>query len=280
MTSPTVWSDSLSPQNPKEPASKGEALEKYVRMQRTLVEAEALAHARASRSAYELGAATSPDDRGLRIKTGRSSMLHLPTQTNGQSREVTVLENGMVVEHVDVRKEDRDERQQRRREEKRARARKSSRGSAFDVASMYSTSPLPHTDSGLPLLPSRSSTSRPMSVLTSPADTLVTRGMQSNASVEALSMVSVGASPRRTRFFGARNLAPSFLSSDSIAASGMSGSMVDMQFVPFPMVSVAPLIRASLLALLCNLAASGCTILRLNWAIDTKQLTVGGIARR
>jgi hypothetical protein len=189
------------------------------------------------RSAYELGAATTQDDRGIRIKTLRSSMLHIPNQSSGHGREVTVLENGMVVEHLDVRKEDRDERQQRRRDEKRARARKSSRGSAFDVASMYSTSPLPHTDSGLPLISSRSSTSRPMSVATSPIDTL-TRGMQSNASVEALSMVSGGASPSRRRFFGARNLSPSFRSSDSLAFSGLSGSMVDMQFVPFPIVSL------------------------------------------
>jgi hypothetical protein len=223
-----------------------------------MVEAEALAHARAvlearqledrmrdayshlRRTAYELGVATSPDDRGIRIRTLRSSTPHLPNQTSGHSREVTVLENGMVVEHLDVRKEERDERHQRRREEKRARARKSSRGSAFDVSSMYSTSPMPHTDSGLPLIPSRSSTSRPMSVLTSPVDTL-TRGMQSNASVEALSMISAGASPnRRTRFFGARNLSPSFRSSDSLAASGMSGSMVDMQFVLFPGFPVVP----------------------------------------
>ena len=194
------------------------------------------AYSQLRRSAYELGAATSQDDRGIRIKTLRSSVPHLPGQTNGQGREVTVLENGMVVEHVDVRKEERDGRQQRRREEKRTRPRKSSRGSAFDVASMYSaTSPLPQTDSGLPLLPSLSS--RPMSVLTSPADT---RGMQSNTSVEALSMISAGASPRLTRFFGVRNLTPSFRSSDSLAgASGLSGSMVDMQFVSFPLVSVA-----------------------------------------
>ncbi|KAI9463562.1 hypothetical protein BJY52DRAFT_1115298 [Lactarius psammicola] len=231
--------------NPKGPASKNEALERYVKTQQTLVEAEALAHARAlqesrqledrmrdaysqlRRSAYELGVTTSSDDRGVRIKTTRSSMLPLPTQTTGHGREVTVLENGMIVEHVDVRKEEREERQHRRREEKRARARKSSRGSAIDVASMYSTmSPLPHTDSGVPLIPSRSSTSRPMSVLTAPMDT---RGLQSNASVEALSMISAGTSPnRRTRFFGARNLSPGLRSSDSLAPSGFSGSMVDM----------------------------------------------------
>ncbi|KAH8990583.1 hypothetical protein EDB92DRAFT_1798874 [Lactarius akahatsu] len=231
--------------NPKGPASKNEALDRYVKTQQTLVEAEALAHARAlqesrqledrmrdaysqlRRSAYELGVTTSSDDRGVRIKTTRSSMIPLPTQTTGHGREVTVLENGMIVEHVDVRKEEREERQQRRLEEKRARARKSSRGSAIDVASMYSTmSPLSYTDSGLPLLPSRSSTSRPMSVLTAPMDT---RGLQSNASVEALSMISAGTSPnRRTRFFGTRNLSPGLRSSDSLAPSGFSGSMVDM----------------------------------------------------
>ncbi|KAH9998435.1 hypothetical protein BJV74DRAFT_877135 [Russula compacta] len=237
--------------NPKESASKGGALEKYVKTQQTLVEAEALAHARAvqesrqledrmrdaysqlRRSAYELGSNTSPDDRGVRIKTLRSSMVPLPSQTNGHSRKVTMLENGMIVEHVDFRKEERDERHQRRREEKRARARKSSRGSAFDVASLYSTmSLLPHTDS--PLTPTRSSTSRPMSALTSPIDTF-TRGMQSNASVEALSMASGGASPnRRTRFFGVRNLSPAFRSSDSLAPSGFSGSMVDMHIALQP----------------------------------------------
>jgi hypothetical protein len=75
-----------------------------------------------------------------------------------------------------------------------------------------------------------------MSVATSPIDTF-TRGMQSNASIEALSMVSAGVSPnRRTRFFGVRNLSPSFRSSDSlIAPSGFSGSMVDMQCVLLPL---------------------------------------------
>ena len=189
------------------------------------------AYSQLRRSAYELGVTTSSDDRGVRIKTtGRSSMVPLPSQTTGHGREVTVLENGMIVEHVDVRKEEREERQHRRREEKRARARKSSRGSAIDVASMYSTmSPVPHADTGLPLLPSRSSTSRPMSVLTAPMDS---RGLQSNASVEALSMISAGTSPnRRTRFFGSRNLSPGLRSSDSLAPSGFSGSMVDMQCV-------------------------------------------------
>ncbi|KAI0305703.1 hypothetical protein B0F90DRAFT_1815286 [Multifurca ochricompacta] len=218
--------------NPKEPASKGEALEKYVKTQQTLVEAEALAHARAVQESRQLEDRMRDAYSQLRRSAYELGLqLHQMTasQANGHGREVTVLENGLIVEHVDVRKEEREERQQRRREEKRARARKSSRGSAIDVASMYSTmSPLPHTDSGVPLVPSRSSTSRPMSVLTAPMDTFA-RSMQSNASVEALSMVSAGASSgRRTRFFGVRNLSPGFRSSDSLAPSGFSGSMVDM----------------------------------------------------
>ena len=238
-------------------------------MQQNLVEAETLAHARAvlesrqledrlrdvysqlRRSAYELGT-TSPDDRGIRIRNPHSSMLPLPSQPNGHSREVTMLENGMVVEHLNVRKEERDDRQQRRREEKRARARKSSRGSAYDVSSMLSNmNPLPYTDSGLPPPQSRSSTSRPMSVLTSP-----TMGMQSNPSIEALSMISAGASPRRTRFFGVHNLSPSFRSSDSLAPSGFSGSMVDMQCVLSLLVLLFPPLSGCLAVLLCNLVAS------------------------
>jgi hypothetical protein len=212
------------------------------------------AYSQLRRSAYELGT-TSPDDRGVRVKT----LSMLPSQTTGHSREVTVLENGMVVEHLDARKEEREERQQRRREEKRSRGRKSSRGSAFDVASMLSTmSPLPHTDSSLPLLPSRSSTSRPISVLTSPTVDTFARGMQSNPSIEALSMVSAGASPnRRTRFFGVRNLTPSFRSSDSLAPSGFSGSMVDMQYVPSQLFPLFSPLSGCLTVLPCNLVASG-----------------------
>lgn len=238
-------------------------------MQQNLVEAENLAHARAvlesrqledrlrdvysqlRRSAYELGT-TSPVDRGVRIRNPHSSMLPLPSQAHGHNREVTMLENGMVVEHLNVRKEERDDRQQRRREEKRARARKSSRGSTYDVSSMLSNmSPLPHTDSSLPLIPLRPSNSRPMSVLTSP-----TVGMQSNPSIEALSMISAGASPRQTRFLGMQNLSPSFRSSDSLAPSGFSGSMVDMQCVLFILILLFSPLSGCLAVLLCKLAAS------------------------
>jgi hypothetical protein len=184
----------------------------------------------------------------------------------------------MIVEHVDVRKEEREGRQPRRREEKRARVRKSSRGSVIEVASVNSTtSPFPHTDSGFPFFGSRSSTSRPISVLTSPMEAFP-RGTQSNASLEALSMVSAGAaSPnRRTRFFGMRNLSTGFRSSDSLAPSGFSGSMVDMQCVPLYPCCLILANSFPLLASLCNIAANVRHILWLNRPIN---ITLGKIAR-
>ena len=39
------------------------------------------------------------------------------------SREVTLLENGMIVEHVDLRKAEKEERDKKRREEKREKSR-------------------------------------------------------------------------------------------------------------------------------------------------------------
>ncbi|KAI0066088.1 hypothetical protein BV25DRAFT_1500377 [Artomyces pyxidatus] len=238
--------------NPKESSSKRNALDQYIKSQRSLLEAEALAHARAMqesrqiddrmrdtysqlrRSAYDLGSAAAPidDTGGVRIKAIRASTVSNSTPVNAHSRDITLLENGMIVEHVDVRREEREERERRKREEKmRARARKSSRGSAIDVSSMYSsTSPLPHTDSGFHLgvsTNSRYSTSRPMSVLTAPMD-YRTPHAQSTASVEAQSMISSSSPNRRTRFFGMRNFSTGFRSSDSLAPSGFSGSMVDM----------------------------------------------------
>lgn len=109
------------------------------------------------RSAYDLGSSAAPVDDlgGVRIKPPRSSAIANGTAgANAHGREITLLENGMIVEHVDVKREEREERERKRREEKRerARARKSSRSSVFDVSSLYSAhSPVPHTDSGFHL---------------------------------------------------------------------------------------------------------------------------------
>ncbi|KAH9855098.1 hypothetical protein C2E23DRAFT_724550 [Lenzites betulinus] len=239
--------------NPKEPSSRQQTLDQYVKSQRHLLEAEALARARAlresrlldekmrdtfsqlRRSAYELGSSSQPtDDSGaLRIKSAGNAHAH--------AREVTLLENGMIVEHVDLRKEEKEERERRRKSEKRekrelSRARKSSRSSrsAADVASVYSMplqSPLPQMDSGFfsgarDSRHSQSFSPRPSSVLTGGADRPQTLlRAQSQASFSDMQSVGSASSPRRSRFFGFKNLSAAWLSRDSVAPSG---SMMDM----------------------------------------------------
>ncbi|KAH8828433.1 hypothetical protein DL96DRAFT_1669498 [Flagelloscypha sp. PMI_526] len=233
--------------NPREPTSKHKNLYTYVKSQRTLIEKEALAYAQAQqearnldsrmrdtyselrRSAYDLGNSAAPQDHtgGVRIK---------PPQANGtmpharsHSRDVTLLENGMIVEHVDVRREEREARERRRREEKRAR--KPSRSSTYgDVTSIISTnSVMPQTDSGVGLNPysrySQASLGRPMSVLTNGSRGDVIPRAYSQASFSDVHSLS-SASPRRSRFFG--NFGSGFRSQNSLAPSGFSGSMVDM----------------------------------------------------
>lgn len=228
-----------------------------MKAQRLLLEAEALAHARAlresrllddkmrdaysqlRRSAYELGSSAQPvdDTSGVRIKAPRSPSM--PTiATNGQSREVTLLENGMIVEHVDVRKEERDERERRRKEEKRerSRARKTSRSSrGADVMSVYSLQTPMNTDSGYfsgargDSRYSQSISQRPSSVMTGGAERPSTLlRVQSQASFSDLQSIAGAstASPRRSRFFGLKNLSTGWRSQDSLAPSG---SMIDMQ---------------------------------------------------
>ncbi|KDQ57623.1 hypothetical protein JAAARDRAFT_69719 [Jaapia argillacea MUCL 33604] len=238
--------------NPKEPTARQQTVSQYVKSQRMLVEAEVLAKAQAlqesrqmddkmrdaysqlRRSAYELGNSAAPDDDGvgIRIKTPRSTSLPSVGLIN-HPREVTLLENGMIVEHVDVRREEKEERERRRKEERRerSRARKSSRGSAIDVMSVYSAqSPLPHTDSGFHsgLKPSvrysQSSSARPNSVLTLDRPTIPRAYSQASFS----DVQSIGSASRRSRFFGLGSLSPGWRSQNSLAPSGMSGSMVDM----------------------------------------------------
>ncbi|KAG6832031.1 hypothetical protein H0H87_003012 [Tephrocybe sp. NHM501043] len=237
--------------NPREPASRQQTLRTYIKSQKTLLEAEALAHARAMqeakqldsrmrdtysqlrRSAYDLGSAGSPadDTGGLRIKppTSPTTPTH-NVHARSHSREVTLLENGMIVEHVDVRKEEREARERKKKEERRAR--KSSRGSVMDVTSIISTNSMgvAQTDGGFGLRPnSPYSPFRPISVLTAPVDRSpdLPRAYSQASFSDFHSLGS--ASPRRTRFFGFKNLSAGWRSQDSLTPSGIqSGSMVDM----------------------------------------------------
>ncbi|KAF5386048.1 hypothetical protein D9615_002541 [Tricholomella constricta] len=237
--------------NPREPASRQQTLRTYIKSQKMLLEAEALAHARAMqeakqldsrmrdtysqlrRSAYDLGNTASPadDTGGVRIKPPLSPSTPAHAHARSHSREITLLENGMIVEHVDVRKEEREARERKRKEERRAR--KSSRGSTMDVTSIISANSLgaPQTDGGLglrPYSPYSPSSARPTSVLTAPVDRPDLPRAYSQASFSDIHSMG-SASPRRTRFFGFKNLSAGWRSQDSLAPSAIqSGSMVDM----------------------------------------------------
>ncbi len=194
------------------------------------------------RSAYDSGATAAPmdDTGGVRIRPPRSpSTPSNPLHDRTHSREVTLLENGMIVEHVDVRKEEREARERRRKEERRAR--KSSRSSVIDMSSVMSTPSLPtHADSGVGLKPysrySQGSPARPMSVLTTPMDRPEFPRAQSQASFSDVHSLG-SSSPRRSRFFGFSNFKDGWASRDSLAPSAMmSGSMMDMQYVSCPLI--------------------------------------------
>jgi len=200
------------------------------------------------RSAYELGASNTNPGAITLDETGRIRPTTLPgshQRARSHSRDVTLLENGMIVEHVNVKKE---EREMRKREERRerSRARKSSRGSGHDLSSVYGSlhpSQLPTgTSSGTPAdynpraWRHSQSSLRPTSVLSSSmgekSPTLPRA--YSTTSFSDLHSITGSTSPnRRTRFFGnLRTLSPGgWGSRDSLAPSGISGSMMDMQYV-------------------------------------------------
>ena len=214
------------------------------------MEAEALAHTNAMheakqldnrmrdaysqlrRSAYDMGSSSSPADDlgGIRIKPPHSPTS--PTNnahTRSRSREITLLENGMIVEHVDVRKEEKEARERRRKEEKRAR--KTSRSSVMDASIISAQSNGALVESGLKPYSrySQASSTRPTSILTAPHDRPDLPGAYSQASFSDVHSLG-SSSPRRTRFFGIKHLSAGWRSQDSLAPSGVSGSMVDMQY--------------------------------------------------
>lgn len=183
------------------------------------------------RSAYDSGTATSPVDDlgGVRIKPPSSPAT--PVNHNraySYSREITLLENGMIIEHVDVKKEEKEAKERRKKVEKRAR--KSSKSSVMDVRSIISVqSTSQHVDGGLKLSSrySQAQYARPASVF-SPTDRPDIPRAYSQMSFSDVQSLS-SSSPRRTRFFAMKNLSTGWKSQDSLAPSGMSGSMIDMQ---------------------------------------------------
>ncbi|KAI5117106.1 hypothetical protein M0805_008225 [Coniferiporia weirii] len=281
--------------NPREPQARQQTMDLYIKTQTALLEAEALARARAlqesrllesklkdtydnlRRSTYDATpSGITGDESGMRLKASHASRRSasgpnpIPIgqivvdgaahNRQSQGREVTLLENGMIVEHVDVRKEEKERRREekRERERERSRARKSSRGSGgAEVVSMYSThSPLPHqTDSGFYTSASNGSgalrNERPMSLSQASTRAMgtplpLTPGSPGfgpvrppNARVhsqvslvdsQSISSASFSAN-RRSRFFAFKNWSEAWKSRESFAPSAvmsLSGSMMDM----------------------------------------------------
>ena len=97
-------------QNPKEPTSKRANLENYVRSQHALLEAEALAHARAMHESRQLSERARDTYSQLRRSAHdlRDDTNGVRLSTHDHIRDVTLLENGLIVEHVDVKREARE----------------------------------------------------------------------------------------------------------------------------------------------------------------------------
>ena len=247
-------------------------IQAYIKQQGELLEAETEARAKARedaqrmdarvrdtytqlvrRSVYDLGnVQLGSDDSmgGIRIQPPRSSGVWdhgSPKEDLRHRRDVTLLENGMIKERVDVKREEREEEKRRRREEKRSRKTSGTEASFLNSPSQYFASPTtpsqydsPFVDHNPTVLvppqhippqrqqrpnPSMSSPSlgslspRPYSMVMSSTVGPMSRAVnQSQISVDA----------RSTRFFGIKNWANAWGSGTSVAPSG---SVVDMQYV-------------------------------------------------
>ncbi|KAF8573527.1 hypothetical protein K439DRAFT_1642931 [Ramaria rubella] len=252
----TVW---LS-LNPREPAAKQQTLRVYLDAQNSLLMAETQARMQATqesrqlddkmrdayselrRSAYDLGASASAlDDGGVKIRSPGTSG-YGDDARSPHKRDTTLLENGMIVERVDVRKEE-----SRMRKEER-RARKASRDSLGvldardrerDVTSLYSyqaaegpaslRSPAPYDSSMSVTLPAnrsvRSMYNTPSkSWQQPPPNRPMSMAPGSMAGLGSQTSLDLTASPRR-RFFGGRQWSGYFGSNSSLVPSG---SMIDM----------------------------------------------------
>ena len=263
--------DWFLPQNPKEAHARIMTIQTYIKQQGNLLEAEAAARAKARedaqrmdarvrdtytqlvrRSVYDLGNAQFDSDDGIggiRIQPPRSSGVWdhgSPKEDLRHRRDVTLLENGMIKERVDVKREEREEEKRRRKEEKRARKASGTEASFLNSPSQYFASPTapsqydsPFVDHSHPVAippqhipprqqhPSMSSPSlgspspRPFSMVMSSTVGPMSRAVnQSQISVDA----------RSTRFFGVKNWANAWGSGTSVAPSG---SVMDMQYVHF-----------------------------------------------
>jgi hypothetical protein len=242
-------------------------IQTYVKQQGELLEAEAEARTKAReeaqrmdakvrdtytqlvrRSVYDLGTQFGSDDGlgGIRIQPPRSSGVwdHSSAKEDlRHRRDVTLLENGMVKERVDVKREEREEEKRRRKEDKMARKASGTEHSIGSPSQHFASTPVPpydpvyadlhHAAAAPPhhtspqrqqhLSPSMSSPSlasvspRPFSMVLS------------GSSSRAVNQSQISVDARSTRFFGTKNWANAWGSGTSVAPSA---SVMDMQCVP------------------------------------------------
>lgn len=181
------------------------------------------------RSTADIGRTNDSSSPGVRLRASTGI-------DDSDARDVTLLESGLILERVDIRRQEREERERKKAEERaeKRRTRKMSRvsvgetgrGFASDASSMHSLSnPLQNVSYGsrsqISLLsPSISANKRLSSPLTPSLPLPMSRG-QSQNSME----------PTAPRFFGFKHWRGAYGSEASLHNN--SGSMMDMQYVAF-----------------------------------------------
>lgn len=195
------------------------------------------------RSAYDLGATdVTTDDGGIKIRSPSLGGFPEDGRAASLTRKATLMENGMIVERVDIRKDE----SRMKRDERRSR--KASRdslamldGRERDAMSLYSLqavegaasirSPAPYDSTTSVPLPTNRSVRSMYTIPTASWQQPANRPFSmANPGFASQTSLATTASPRRRYFGGIRLLSGYFGSSPSLA---QSGSMVDMQYVQF-----------------------------------------------
>ena len=240
-------------------------IQSYVKQQGELLHAEAEMRAKARedaqrmearvrdtytqlvrRSVYDLGTTQLGSDdsmSGIRIQPPRSSGVwdhSSPKEDLKHRRDVTLLENGMIKERVDVKREEREEEKRKRKDERRARKQSGTEASFLNSPSQYFTSPVtPSTYDPDPNyaatvtgasprhLPPQQHPSMSSPSLGSPNQRPFSMIMSGSMS-RTVNQSQVSVDARSTRFFGMKNWTNAWGSGTSVAPSG---SVMDMQYV-------------------------------------------------
>jgi hypothetical protein len=228
---PFHLSDKSSPQNPKESHARLMTIDSYIRQQATLLVYEAEARAKAQQEARQVDARIRQsthdsilDDSksGARITPTRSSVYSgsptLPGDDYGHQRDVTMLENGLIVERVDVKREEKE----RKREEKRT-----GKSSIISFATTRDYVP-PMTPSGgqMEFVGSGSDYESPYAAMSSSISLQQPRPKSAPLGVPLPYTAHSSVDGKNPRFMGSRHWQTAW---NSGASQAPTGSMMDMQ---------------------------------------------------